>query len=356
MNKSKIEWCDHTWNPITGCLHGCEYCYARTMTRRFSCDVRANKMARADYRIQNAPDTGNELYILDKPMLNGTGSVLVYPFGFEPTFHRYRMEIPEKLKMGNNIFVGAMADVFGEWVPDEWLDEIFEVCKNHPLHNYLFLTKNVARYSHYGVPTESKNMWYGTTITRESEMSRFNSLPAYGNRFVSIEPLLEDVEPEKHNIMFKQVNWIIIGAETGRRKNKVVPDFEWIKKIVVEADYAGTPVFMKDSLVPIVGEKNMRREFPKSLQNKKNSPKIQKKLYGKCSSCKEILRKSEMITLLARSKRGEQPKQFGFMCKSCFQKFCKSLGLDVPMLEELTDSIVIGPEEGDADGEKSVES
>lgn len=49
MNKSKIEWCDHTWNPITGCNHGCHYCYARTMTARFSGDVRLNKMCKADY-------------------------------------------------------------------------------------------------------------------------------------------------------------------------------------------------------------------------------------------------------------------------------------------------------------------
>lgn len=46
MNKSKIEWCDHTWNPITGCRHNCEYCYARRMTARFAGDVRLNKMAK----------------------------------------------------------------------------------------------------------------------------------------------------------------------------------------------------------------------------------------------------------------------------------------------------------------------
>ena len=27
MNKSLIEWCDFTWNPVTGCQHGCPYCY-----------------------------------------------------------------------------------------------------------------------------------------------------------------------------------------------------------------------------------------------------------------------------------------------------------------------------------------
>lgn len=63
-----------------------------------------------------------------------------------------------------------------------------------------------------------------------------------------------------------------------------------------------------------------------------------------------------MITLLARSKRGEQPKQFGFMCKECFKKFCKEIGLDVPQLAEFAESITIEPEKGEARDEKSMES
>ena len=35
MDKTKIDWCDMSWNPITGCRHGCEYCYARRMAERF---------------------------------------------------------------------------------------------------------------------------------------------------------------------------------------------------------------------------------------------------------------------------------------------------------------------------------
>ena len=162
MNKSKIEWCDHTWNPITGCNHGCHYCYARTMTARFSGDVRLNKMCKADYSTQTGPDEST-LYILDKPMLSETGHPLVYPFGFEPTFHRYRMDTIGKLKMGNNIFVGAMADVFGEWVPDQWIEEIFTVCLEHDEHNYLFLTKNPERYmklANAGKLPQQDNFWY----------------------------------------------------------------------------------------------------------------------------------------------------------------------------------------------------
>lgn len=63
---------------------------------------------------------------------------------------------------------------------------------------------------------------------------------------MSIEPILEDVLPEKHNILFRQVDWVIIGAETGRRKGKVIPNLEWIRKIVEAAEKEKTPVFMKD--------------------------------------------------------------------------------------------------------------
>lgn len=354
MNKSKIEWCDHTWNPITGCRHNCKYCYARKMTARFSGDVRLNKMAKKDYKLVPAADGSGDLYVLDEPMLNETEKPLVYPFGFEPTYHRYRMNTLDKLKMGNNIFVGAMSDVFGSWVPDSWIEDILNECLKRPQHNYMFLTKNPERYTEVPVPTGFENMWYGTTVTNDDDASRFNYLPAFCKTFVSIEPLLGDIV-EKHNVMFQQVQWVIIGAQTGREKDKVVPKWEWIKKIVHEADINGIPVFMKDSLIPIVGEKNMRREFPKELQRKTVSRKMRNKLYSTCAGCKAYLQKREMITLLARSKRGEQPKQFGFMCKNCFQKFCEELGLDVPKLAELVDSITFEENEKEKSYEKKNE-
>lgn len=313
------------------------------MTARFSGDVRLNKMAKKDYCLVPAADEGADLYVLDAPMLNETGNPLVYPFGFEPTLHKYRMDYPGKLKMGNNIFVGAMSDVFGAWVPDSWLDDIFAACENHPIHNYLFLTKNVERYVAYGVPSGLENMWYGTSITKEDEAGRFNSLPAGCKTFVSIEPLLEDIEPEKHNVMFQQIDWVIIGAETGRNKEKVVPAPDWIRKIVNEADHAGLPVFMKDSLIPVVGADNMRREYPEGLMKKAVSPKMEKKLYASCVSCKVHMKKSMMVALSARSIRGEQPKQFGFMCHQCFFKICKEHDIVVPDLAAfITDTAVLG--------------
>lgn len=334
MNRSRIEWCDYTWNPVTGCRHNCHYCYARTMTARFAGDIRLNKMAKKDYSLVPAADGGDELYVLDVPMINETGNILVYPFEFEPTFHKYRMDYPEKLKMGASIFVGAMADIFGEWIPDSWIDEIVQACIRNPIHNYLFLTKYPQRYEQYDVP-KRENMWYGTTVTKESEIGRVIYLPAECRRFVSIEPLLEDIEPENNYPMFECLEWVIIGAETGRRKDKTVAQWDWVRKIVLEADKRNIPVFMKESLISVVGEKNMRREFPEQLKRQNISPKMKKKLFDRCGECKVNLKKSDMITLLARSKRGEQPKQFGFLCKNCFVKMCREFGVEVPDLSEL---------------------
>lgn len=346
MNRSKIEWCDHTWNPITGCLHGCSYCYARTMTKRFSGNVRLNKMAKDDYELRMSEDQKHKLYILNKPMLNETGNPLVYPFEFEPTLHRYRYNTIDTLKNGHNIFVGAMADVFGKWVPDEWIEEVIKECVRRPQHNYLFLTKNPDRYISLLLDeklSELPNMWYGVTVTNsvqaETAEATMQDLPSKAHAYLSIEPIMEDLSDALCITIANFADWVIIGAETGRNKNKIVPKLEWIEKIVRLCDEYHIPVFMKDSLIPIVGEENMRRDFPEQLMKKSLSRKLQNKLYDVCCECRKPMKKSEMMTLCARSCRGEQPKQCGFMCRSCFKKFFDSHKLKIPkfrIMEGLT--------------------
>ena len=87
------------------------------------------------------------------------------------------------------------------------------------------------------------------------------------NKFVSIEPLLEDLELRRFSRFFLCVDWVIIGAETGRRKNKVVPERKWIEDIVNECRKKNIPVFMKSSLSEIWGEP-LIQEFPEGLQRR----------------------------------------------------------------------------------------
>lgn len=262
MNKSKIEWCDMTWNPVTGCLHGCEYCYARRIAARFG----GHSSKNTSYKVTPFMQGGKAQYRyeLDKPAkkydANGKLAPAPYPCGFEPTFHRYRLDEPYQ-KRGQTIFVCSMADMFGEWVPDEWIDEVFAACRLSPQHRYLFLTKNPARYTEIakaGKLPEDENFWYGSTATTPDMpfwwSGRYNT-------FVSIEPMMQPF-PSAGDIAVKKVGWVIVGAMTGPGSKNHPPKREWIDVLVQDAQTAGVPVFMKDSLVPVVGEESMLRQFP----------------------------------------------------------------------------------------------
>ncbi len=261
MNKTKIEWCDATWNPVTGCLHGCEYCYARRIAERFGLKY-APKLGdpgmegASKYDSQEGLDTMLEL---EKPYICD-GRAQPFPMAFLPTFHRYRLEEPQR-KKPQTIFVCSMADLFGEWVPDAWIEEVFAACKKAPQHRYLFLTKNPARYIKLyekGLLPMGENYWYGSTVT-DGEKPMFSAMDF--NCFLSIEPILGEFGfLSKHAL--PDMKWVILGAETGNRKGKVVPERPWIEEVIRWAKASGTAVFMKDSMVPIMGESNMVREFP----------------------------------------------------------------------------------------------
>lgn len=265
MKKTDIEWADCTFNPITGCTHGCEYCYARGIARRFEgVYFDGYEMDCGDLEIQEY--NGKTIYILNEHMYRKTkdGELVKapYPFGFDPTLHRYRMSEPQTWKTPRTVFVGSMTDVFSRDIPYEWIYAVFDACTDAPQHRYLFLTKNPERYldiiALLPKKSEYPDFWYGTTVTKSADChasGRFNV-----NTFLSIEPLHERLSVAKGS--FGDNKWIIIGAETGTRKGKIKPKREWIEEIVEAADLSGIPVFMKDSLTPIVGEENMRREFP----------------------------------------------------------------------------------------------
>lgn len=250
MNKTKIDWCDSTWNPVTGCLHGCEYCYAKGIAKRFSCG--------------GEKWSDNETFVLENKLYpdDESDKSSPYPYGFMPTFHKYRLD-EYKNKKGRNIFVCSMADLFGDWVPDEWIQEVFEACHNAPQHNYLFLTKNPKRYLQTDLPLDD-NLWYGTSICRKDDIAKCRYLPFGRKKFVSIEPILEDLELTDSSVI-NYVDWAIIGAETGRRRGKVIPDRKWIEDIVNECKENNTPVFMKSSLADI-WEEPLIQEFPNELK------------------------------------------------------------------------------------------
>ena len=252
MNKTAIEWCDMTWNPVTGCLHGCEYCFAKKIAKRFGGLWK-------QYTDENIKQEDGKLHELGMQHLyeskNGDLCNAPYPYGFDPTFHRYRLDEPAQIKKPQNIFVCSMADLFGEWVPDEWIRSVFGACCAAPQHRYLFLTKNPKRYlGLYTKCVPDEKLWFGTSITGNTTV--FPSSKSH-NFFLSIEPLLTPMR----FLDLEGIRWVIIGAETGNRKGKVIPKREWIENIVNYCHKKNVPVFIKSSLADIWGEP-LIQEYP----------------------------------------------------------------------------------------------
>lgn len=211
MKKTKIDWCDCTINPVIGCKNACAYCYAEKINKRFGF-------------IRNWE---------------------------QPQFFSERLK-QLKSKTPKSIFMDSMSDV--GWWEKEWGNKVFKAMKDNPQHNYIFLTKHQTYPSgfheiwslrdYYAL----KNIYIGTSIDRDKQ---FNFEWHYD--FLSIEPILEpiDLSALKYNLYVKS---IIIGAETGNRKGKVIPKKEWIDSIVKQADECNCKVFMKGSLRELMGE------------------------------------------------------------------------------------------------------
>lgn len=272
MNKSGIDWCDFTWNPVTGCTRGCQYCYAAKQARRFCGDVRLNLTS------PQITDVGGRSYVLEQPFMSEHNTTIPFPAGFRPTFHRYRLSMPAEKKKPASIFVCSMGDLFRRDVPTRWIVEVFDACLAAPQHNYLFLTKFPERYMELDelalLPHES-NFWYGTTVTRQRELERISYLPLSAHRFVSLEPLLEDIgldlapklNPSGPACAIPLVEWVIVGAETGNQQSKQKPRREWLTAILDQTHKNHIPILLKDSreLRAIWGN-SIPQAFPAGLE------------------------------------------------------------------------------------------
>lgn len=274
MNKTAIDWCDVTWNPVTGCKKGCPYCYARNQATRFggwTCGggwTCTEGKTTANRTVKEPPELDHPLYVRRK---NGQEVVAPFPFGFEPTMHRYRLDDPARMKEGKNIFVCSMADLFGMWVPLCWIREVMDACLAAPQHNYLFLTKFPERYKsldYVSLLPRADNFWYGTTVTNLNELHRIDMLPEAAHRFVSIEPIMGPIDMD---LAGQSVDWIIVGAETGnrRKKSKSSPHIDWLRGLHGYALRNGIPILFKDSkeLKAVWGpDRELIQQFPDGLR------------------------------------------------------------------------------------------
>ncbi|MCK4297751.1 MAG: DUF5131 family protein [Candidatus Marinimicrobia bacterium] len=244
--KNKIGWCDMTWNPVWGCRNYCEYCYARKIAKRFA-DVIADKehtyiYKQSQYRVWQG-EIANKLR------------------HFVPTFLKshFNKRFP---KNPQRIFVGSMSEIY--YWREEWIEKVIEKVKQSPQHTFQFLTRYPEIYDNYIWP---KNCWLGVTITREEDKKRgipYLFITSCNITFVSVEPLLEPVDP----VAFSNANidWVIIGAETGNRKDKVIPKLDWVLEIVRYCEHHKISVYIKDNLTKYYAECRGYKQFPKGVK------------------------------------------------------------------------------------------
>jgi len=258
MGTSKIEWCDKSWNPITGCSHagspGCDHCWARRMANRLK---------------------GRYGYPKDDP--------------FKVTFHPDRLEEPLHWKKPSRIFVCSMGDIFHDNVDAFQIGSIFIKILRYSQHIFLILTKRPQRFLKLVPPIQlPPNIWFGVSVenqqTADERIPILLQIPA-AKRFVSVEPMLGSIKipdrslcpcscyvggnPHPDCAGQPKIDWVICGGETGSKARPMQPD--WIRSLRDQCQAAGVPFFFKSwgdaipnrYLAPGIIDGKKWREFPK---------------------------------------------------------------------------------------------
>lgn len=215
-----VSWAGWTWNPVTGCLHGCTYCYARAIAKRFTA---------------------------------------AFPAGFTPLFHAERLAAPANTKIPrkrlgipewHRVFVVSMGDLFGRWVPLEWIEAVLAAELASPRWEYLHLTKFPDRYPGLALPASA---WVGTSVDEQNRVRiaerAMREVTGVKVKWLSLEPLRAPLEFSDLSMF----DWIVIGSQTGTMQpHGPIPPFappaEWVLRITHQAREAGVPVHWKPNL------------------------------------------------------------------------------------------------------------
>ena len=238
----------------------CVYCYARRIAERFAGYDTNDGLNQYKFGITGYK--GQNIYEVDAKMTrktkDGDTQIAPYPFGFVPTLHNYKLTELREWKEPKDIFVCSMADLFGSWIPDNWIARVIDACARYPQHRYFFLTKNPARYldlfDAQGLKELQKphdNFWFGTTVTTQDTEFFYRT---DANCFLSIEPIHGNFDIGLEPLKAYGIKWVIVGAETGNRVGKVKPEKEWIENIKSICRINDVPLFMKDSLRELMGD------------------------------------------------------------------------------------------------------
>ncbi len=207
--KSTIEWTEASWNPVTGCTKvspGCAHCYAETFAERFR-------------------------------------GVAGHPYeqGFDLKLWPERLNLPLRWKRPRTIFVNSMSDLFHEAVPEEFVQQVFDVMLRAEHHTFQVLTKRPERAAQLSPRLLwPGNIWMGTSVENQRFVSRVDWLRRTGAKlkFLSCEPLLGPLK-----LHLSGIGWVIVGGESGPRARPMRAD--WARDIRAQCRKAGVPFFFK---------------------------------------------------------------------------------------------------------------
>jgi protein gp37 len=212
---SKIEWTDSTWNPVRGCTKispGCKHCYAEAFAERFR-------------GVEGHP----------------------YEQGFDLRLIPEKLSEPLRWKKPRMVFVNSMSDLFQDGVPEEFIVKVACVMKAANWHTYQVLTKRSERMRDLlggalKFVSSSQHIWWGVSVEDQKyglpRIDHLRSAPATV-RFLSIEPLLEDLE----KFDLSGIHWVIVGGESGPHARPIKK--EWVESILRQCNRANVPFFFK---------------------------------------------------------------------------------------------------------------
>jgi protein gp37 len=199
---SKIEWTDATWNPLRGCTKispGCKHCYAETFAERFR-------------GVKGHP----------------------YEQGFDLRLVPEKLTEPFKWPGPRTVFVNSMSDLFQPEVPDAYIEDVVRVLVAANWHTYQVLTKRSERLrdllsTKLLFASKHRHIWWGVSVEDKRyglpRIEHLRATPA-AVRFLSIEPLLEDLD----TFNISGLDWAIVGGESGHGARPMKE--EWVEKIL----------------------------------------------------------------------------------------------------------------------------
>jgi protein gp37 len=208
--RSKIEWTESTWNPVTGCTKvspGCKHCYAERMALRLQAMGQRN-----------------------------------YVNGFKLTTHEHMLDLPLGWKKPQVIFVNSMSDLFHKDVPLEFIQKVFGVMHTASWHIFQVLTKRASRLLELNREIDwSSNVWMGVSVENQDYTFRIEYLRQTDAhvKFLSLEPLLGPLQ----NLDLTGIDWVIVGGESGPGARPIRR--EWVVDIRDQCLAADTPFFFK---------------------------------------------------------------------------------------------------------------